>query len=232
AVYPIGRLSWRTWVGPFALALCLVTGYLYGNLFFAPIDIPFLATMCWALLAIMVMAHTTVPTWPATICAGIAIGLAIGTRTGGVINHVYLLSMMGLCALEARLLAGSVVPHTIFQIVLHTCVAVVLSWIVGWALWPWLQIGNPLAQFKVAYTHFATLGTEFQFDGWGRRLSAPALPWSFIPDQWLARLPIGFLALLGLAVLFAILSSLRFVRLATVRFRRHGILGLRRLLLW
>src|SRR5262249_3690572 len=67
AVYPIGRLSWRTWVGPFALALCLVTGYLYGNLFFAPIDIPFLATMCWALLAIMVMAHTTVPTWPAII---------------------------------------------------------------------------------------------------------------------------------------------------------------------
>ena len=80
AVYPIGRLSFGSWVGPCALALCLLTGYLYGNLFFAPIDTPFLATMCWALLAIMVMARTTVPTWPATVCAGMAIGLAIATH--------------------------------------------------------------------------------------------------------------------------------------------------------
>ena len=58
-VYPIGRLSFGPWVGPSALALCLLTGYLYGNLFFAPIDIPFLANMCWALLGIMVMARST-----------------------------------------------------------------------------------------------------------------------------------------------------------------------------
>src|SRR5947207_109396 len=64
-VYPIGHLSFGPWVGPFALALCLLTGYLYGNLFFAPIDIPFLATMSWALLTIMVMARNVVPTWPA-----------------------------------------------------------------------------------------------------------------------------------------------------------------------
>ena len=72
-VYPIARLSFGAWVGLSALGLCLLTGYLYGNLFFAPIDSPFLATMCWALLGIMLMARTTVPTWPATVCAGMAI---------------------------------------------------------------------------------------------------------------------------------------------------------------
>lgn len=107
AVYPIGRLSFGSGVGACALALCLLTGYLYGNLFFAPIDIPFLATMCWALLAIIAMARTVVPTWPATVCAGMAIGLAIATRTGGIINHIYLIGMMALCAGEALALAGS-----------------------------------------------------------------------------------------------------------------------------
>src|SRR5690348_7644458 len=204
AVYPIGRLSFGSWVGACALALCLLTGYLYGNLFFAPIDIPFLATMCWALLAIMVMARTTVPTWPATVCAGMAIGLAIATRTGGIINQVYLIGMMAFCAVEALLLVGTVARRAIFQIVLRSCAAIMLAWIVAWVLWPWLQIGNPLTQFKIAYAHFVTLTADFQFDDWGRRLWTNALPWSYIPDQWFARLPIGFLALLALAILFAI----------------------------
>ncbi len=231
-VYPIGRLSFGPWVGPSALALCLLTGYLYGNLFFAPIDIPFLATMCWALLGIMVMARNVVPTWPATVCAGMAIGLAIATRTGGIINHAYLIGTMALCAVEALVLAGSVARETILQIALRSCVAIMLAWIVAWALWPWLQIGNPITQFKIAYTHFATIDTEFQFDDWGRRLSTTALPWSYIPDQWLARLPIGFIALLALAVLLAILNSIRFARLASDQFHKQGILGVRCLPPW
>ena len=98
-LYPIARLSFGRWVGPAAVAICLATGYLYGNLFFAPIDAPFLAAMAWATLAIMVMARTTVPTWPATICAGIATGLAIATRTGGIITHAYLIGAMALSSL-------------------------------------------------------------------------------------------------------------------------------------
>src|SRR5262249_26443976 len=41
ALYPVARLSFGRWVGPAAVAICLSTGYLYGNLFFAPIDVPF-----------------------------------------------------------------------------------------------------------------------------------------------------------------------------------------------
>jgi hypothetical protein len=230
-VCPIGRLSFGPWVGLSALTLCLLTGYLYGNLFFAPIDIPFLATMCWALLAIMVMARTTVPTWPATVCTGIAIGLTIATRTGGIINQLYLVGTMALCAVEALVLAGSSARRAMVQIAVRSCAAIMLAWIIAWVLWPWLQIGNPLTQFKIAYTHFVTLVSEFQFVDWGRWLWTNALPWSYIPDQWLARLPIGFLALLALAVLLAIFDAMRFIRLGLMRFRRHGALGLRRLVL-
>ncbi len=41
ALVPIGRLAVGRWGGLIAISLCLTTGYLYGSLFFTPIDIPF-----------------------------------------------------------------------------------------------------------------------------------------------------------------------------------------------
>ena len=45
ALLPLGRLAAGRWVGLAAITLCLMTGYLYGSLFFTPIDVPFLAAM-------------------------------------------------------------------------------------------------------------------------------------------------------------------------------------------
>ena len=45
ALLPIARFSVGRGAGPVALALCLTTGYLYGSLFFTPIDVPFLAAI-------------------------------------------------------------------------------------------------------------------------------------------------------------------------------------------
>lgn len=214
ALYPVARLSFGRWVGPAAIAICLSTGYLYGNLFFAPIDTPFLAAMGWATLAIMVMARTMVPTWPATLCAGIAMGLAIATRTGGIITHAYLVGAMALCALEAVASGGSAACRALLRIAVRTAAAVTAAWIVAIALWPWLQIGNPFTQFNIAYSHFAAIPTEFEFDHWGRRLLTTDLPWSYIPEQWLARLPIGFLALLATAVVLGIAAAIHWARSA------------------
>jgi hypothetical protein len=209
ALYPMARLTFGRWSGPAAIAICLTTGYLYGNLFFAPIDVPFLAAMGWATLAIMVMARTVVPTWPATIFAGIAMGLAIATRTGGIITHAYLLGAMALCGLEALASSGPAARARLLRIAARGAAAIALSWVVAIALWPWLQIGNPLTQFKTAYMHFATIRTDFEFDHWGRRLSTIDLPWSYIPEQWLARLPIGFLALLAASVVLGLVAASR-----------------------
>ena len=212
ALYPVARLSFGRWAGPAAIVICLSTGYFYGNLFFAPIDVPFLAAMCWATLAIMAMARSAVPGWPATVCAGIAMGLAIATRTGGIITHAYLIGAMALCGLEAILSSGAAARTALMRIAVRTVAALALAWLVAIALWPWLQIGNPFTQFTTAYVHFATLSTDFEFDHWGRRLLTTELPWSYIPAQWLARFPIGFLALLASAVLLGILAAIRWVR--------------------
>ena len=143
------RLSFGRWVGPAAIAICLSTGYLYGNLFFAPIDGPFLAAMCWATLAILAMGRTIVPTWPATICAGLTIGLAIATRTGGIITHPYLVGVLALAALEAVASMGPAARGVVLRIALRGAAAIALAWVVAIALWPWLQIGNPFTQFKI-----------------------------------------------------------------------------------
>jgi hypothetical protein len=220
ALYPAARLSFGRWVGPSAIAICLSTGYVYGNLFFAPIDVPFLAAMCWATLGIMAMGRSVVPTWPAAICAGLAIGLAIATRTGGIITHAYLAGVLALAALEAAATMGSASGGVVFRIALRGAAAIALAWVVAIALWPWLQIGNPFAQFKIAYGYFAAIPTKFAFDHWGRHLLTTALPWSYIPEQWLARLPIGFLALLAAAALLGLRAALSWLRLGVARWRR------------
>src|SRR5207244_12278894 len=89
------------WAGLAAIALCLMTGSFYGSLFFTPIDVPFAAAMTWAMLAIVVMTRKVLPSWRATLAAAVLSGLAIATRTGGIITHAYLLAALLLCAAEA-----------------------------------------------------------------------------------------------------------------------------------
>ena len=227
ALLPIARLSVGRWAGPVAVVLCLITGYLYGGLFFTPIDVPFLAAMSWAMLAIVLMARQVVPAWPETICVGLATGLAIGTRTGGIITHCYLICAMVLCAVEALALSGRAARPQLRAITVRTSAAIAIAWATAVAIWPWLQIGNPFTQFKIALVHFATISGGFPFRHWGEELWTNALPWSYIPEQWLARLPAGFLGLLVFAALFALARILWLGSVSLDRIRKRGASGLR-----
>src|SRR5215475_1221314 len=103
ALLPMARLASGRWAGLIAVGLCLTTGYLYGSLFFTPIDVPFMFAMTWATLAIVVMSARVVPSWPATVGAGLLSGLAIATRAPGLITQVYLVGAMILCTVDALL---------------------------------------------------------------------------------------------------------------------------------
>ncbi len=226
ALIPIAHLSVGRWAGPVAIALCLMTGYFYGSLFFTPIDVPFMAAMTWATCAILMMARRELPTWPATIAAGLLIGLAMSTRTGGIIAHAYLVAAMTLCALEVVIRKRRAAARPLAQIGLRTLAAMVLAWITMIALWPWLQIGNPLRQFAIAYVHFTNSTMAFSFSSWGEEVMTNALPWHYIPGQFLARLPEGFLLLLGIGVVLAIVTAVRFARATVIRFQERDIDGL------
>jgi hypothetical protein len=223
---PVARLSVGGWAGPIALGLCLMTGYLYGSLFFTPIDVPFLAAMAFAVLAILHMARGGVPSWGATLAAGLATGLAIATRTGGIITHAFLLVAMALAAIELVATTGRAALQPVAHMALRTVTALAIAWVTAIALWPWLQLGNPFRQFAIAHTHFASLQSPFSFPHWGETVWTNALPWHYVPGQWLARLPEGFLLLLGLAAVWAVVTVTLFVLGAWTSLRRDGIAGL------
>ena len=212
ALVPIGRIAVGRWVGLTALTLCLITGYLYGNLFFAPIDVPFLAAMTWATLAILIMTRRVLPSWRASILTGLSTGLAIATRTGGIITHAYLLAAMALCVVKCWGRERRLPLRYVFAMAARYGAVVTVAWITAIALWPWLQIGNPLGQFKIALVHFATITASFEFSHWGERVWTDALPRSYIPGQLLARLPEAFLFLLVAGVVAGIISAIASLR--------------------
>jgi hypothetical protein len=212
ALLPLGRLAAGRWAGLAAIVLCLMTGYFYGSLFFTPIDVPFLAAMTWATLAIVVMTRQVLPPWRATLAAGLLTGLAIATRTGGIITHAYLLGALVLCAVEVFATHGRLTRHYLVDLAMRYGAAVVLAWITAFTLWPWLQIGNPFTQFKIALVHFAAIPVSFEFTHWGEQISTAALPSSYIAAQLFFRLPEAFLVLLVIAFIFAVAAAVRLVR--------------------
>ena len=233
ALVPIGRLAVGRWAGLVAAGLCLTTGYLYGSLFFTPIDVPFLFAMTLATLAIVQMAGRVVPSWPATIGAGLLTGLAVATRASGLITQVYLLAALGLCALEAVVDPGGSRGGHLLRIGARAVCALAIGWIAAFVLWPWLQIGNPFLHFKLAFELFANHPNAFEMPVWGMTVLTTALPWWYVPGQLLARLPEGFLLLLMAGILSAAAAAVGFLCAAIGAFakRRAGRLRSAALLL-
>ena len=211
ALLPIGRLAIGRWAGLVAIILCLTTGYLYGSFFFTPIDVPFLLAMCWTTLAIVVMAGQAVPSWPATIAVGLLTGLAIATRSSGLITHAYLIGAAVLCGLEAIVCDSDSMRKPLLQIATRTVSAILIAWATAFALWPWLQIGNPFAHFKEAFLYFANHPNAFDFPHWGEQVKTTNLSWSYVPAQLAIRLPEGFLLLLAIGSLFGLASAFGFL---------------------
>jgi hypothetical protein len=218
ALLPLARLTVGRWAGFAAIVLCLITGNLYGHLFFSPNDVPFMATMTWATLAVVVMARDPVPSWGVVVAVGLLTGLAIATRPGGVLVQIYLLAAMGLSALDDSLSRRDRV--VLRRTGVRTAVAMLIAWPVAIALWPFLQVQNPVTGFAVAFAHFANIGLDFPIWHWGRRLSTAALPWTYVPGELLARLPTAFIGLLAVAVVCGAASGFRFVTAAAKE--HHG----------
>jgi hypothetical protein len=217
ALLPIGRIAVGRWAGLTAITLCLTTGYLYGSIFFTPIDVPFLAAMTFATLAILVMTRPMLPSWRMTVVTGMLTGLALGTRTGGFITHAYLLGAMILCAAEFATSRGGLTREYLLKMAARYGAVVVIAWLTAIAIWPWLQVGNPFTQFKIAYVHFATIPMTFDLQHWGERIMTNDLPRSYIPGQLLARLPEAFLVLLAVAVVYGLAAAIVLMRRTTAQ---------------
>ena len=212
ALLPIGRLAIGRWAGLTAIVLCLLTGNFYGHLFFSPVDVPFMAAMSWATLAIVLMARPVAPSWAAVITAGLFTGLALATRPGGILGQVLLLVAMLLCACEAMFRLGRGSAGSLLRMIVQTVVAVALGWIVAIALLPTLHGADLLQRLRTMFVRMpAAADAPSSIISWGREWSTNALPWHYLPGELLARLSGVFVVLLGLAIVFAIGSLILFL---------------------
>lgn len=223
ALLPLGRMAIGRWAGFTAIALCLLTGNLYGHLFFSPNDTAFLAVMTWAMAAIV--AATRGPSWPAVLAAGLLTGLAIATRPGGLIAQTYLIAAAVLAA--AELILNAAPARALLALATRTVAALAAGWLLAIVAWPWLQAPHPFERFAVAFAHFTKIETDFLLHHSGREYSTMALPWSYVPTELFVRLPEGFLVLLAVAAAFAAVTVIRFTAAAIRRIRRDGASGMR-----
>lgn len=208
-VWKLGRALGGPRAGFLAALFLALTPNYYGQMFNNPKDVPFAAGMVWALYYIVRLApELPWPRWSTLAKLGLAVGMALGIRVGGLLLLGYLgllLACSGLWrALAQRrvsILAGDGV-RSLFLIMLPVTV---LAYAVMLVFWPFAQldpIHNPLqalANFSHQQFPWKTL-----FDG--EYVPATDLPWAYLPVHVALALPELILLLLAVAPVFAVLA--------------------------
>ncbi|HUH85895.1 MAG TPA: glycosyltransferase family 39 protein, partial [Stellaceae bacterium] len=206
----------RTLMGPrsgflAALFLLLIPNY-YGQMFNNPKDVPFAVGMVWAMYYLMrIVPELPRPRWSGVAKLGLATGLALGVRVGGLLLFGYLGLTLLLFVLwrgveTRRFAAVAALSWTSFWRVLLP--VVVVAYPVMLLFWPWAQqapLTNPLATLAYFSHEIFPYRTLFA----GRYFPASDLPWAYLPTYIVLALPELVLVLLAVAPVAAILVARR-----------------------
>jgi hypothetical protein len=204
--YKLGNHVWGPKAGFFsALFLAVMPGF-YGQMFNDSKDIPFAALFSIALYNIL-RTYNQLPkvSYRLVVEVGVAIGLALGVRIGGIILLGYLLFFWATW-LFIQWIKGLSSRHDLLVLSIKLTCTFILTVIIAWTLmmiwWPWAQVSplaHPFAAMK-ATAHFRWPLTVF-FNG--DFIAGPALPWTYLPTWLLISLPEFYFIALALGVLLA-----------------------------
>jgi len=206
-----------------ALFLALTPNY-YGQMFNNPKDVPFAASMVWALYYLVcAIRQLPRPDWRLGAKLGLTAGLALAVRVGGLLIFGYIgvaLLAFGLWYLAETRRVATALGDT---------------WAGGWRLyvptiavaypvmllfWPWAQ-QSPLVNPVHALLYFSheifPYGTLFD----GHYIPAADLPWTYLPTYIVLALPELVLLLFAAAPVVAVVQ----LRRADLRHDRACLLG-------
>lgn len=193
----------RTLAGPragflAALFLALTPNY-YGQMFNNPKDIPFAAGTVWALYYLAELMPALPRPRVATVAKlGIACGLTLGVRVGGLLLFGYLGLLLGLFvlwrAVETRRL-GALVDDGLLCGVRVFVPVIAIAYPIMLVFWPWAQHG-PIANPLSALATFSHQDFPFRTLFEGQYVPATDLPWTYLPVHILLALPELILLLL------------------------------------
>jgi hypothetical protein len=205
--WKLGRALAGPRAGFIAALFLLLTPNYYGQMFNNPKDVPFAAGMAWAMYYLMrLVPELPRPRGRLVVKFGIATGLALGVRVGGLLLFGYLglaLLLFALWrALETRRVAAGVAAgwSSGWHVLLP---ALAVAYPVMLLFWPWAQqapFSHPLQTLHYFSHEIFPFRTLFA----GRYFPASDLPWAYLPTYIVLALPELILVLLAAAPVAAL----------------------------
>jgi dolichyl-phosphate-mannose-protein mannosyltransferase len=222
--WKLGRALGGPRAGFLALLFLLVTPNYYGQMFNNPKDIPFAVGGVWAIYyMVRVLPSLPYPPWRLLLKMGLAIGLALGVRIGGLLFLCYLGLLLGMSAAWQGLTTRRASVFLKTGLTSSWRVLLPVGGVAGAVMlvfWPWAQrdpIEHPLR--ALAFFSHETFPFQTLFDG--RFVPASDLPWSYLPTYILLALPELVLVLLTIA---GAAAAMALTRRATWQ-QREQVLG-------
>ena len=134
----VGRLLGGSAAGFWAATLLVLTPRYYGQMFNNPKDVPFAVGYIWALYYLLrALPHLPRVPRSITVKLGIAIGLALGVRIGGLLLLAYVLMVVCIYGIFA---ARSKAAFT--GLVKFAASVIAIAWPIMLLCWPWAQPGR------------------------------------------------------------------------------------------
>jgi hypothetical protein len=205
--YRLGRLVDTRRAGFLSALFLLATPEFYGHSFNNPKDIPFAVLSVWALLATLTGTRQLRVRWHHVLWTGIALGLLLAVRAGGIFHFGYLwlawVASLTFWHWNARTESRALIRGAA-RLATQLCFTMVVAWVIMLAFWPYGQVNpieNPIRAIAAAARFPWNHPVRFE----GSDIVAMELPRTYLPVQVVIRLPefLIFALVCGLVVLFA-----------------------------
>ena len=230
-VYRLGATVGSSATGFFAALFLVLTPRFYGHTFNNPKDLPFAIFYIWSIY-FLVRCLGRLPNLSQRLiwATGLAIGLTLGTRVGGLILFGYMglffalrYVQVGLQQREAN--RAGLVGSALFQ----GAAIALIAWVIMLLFWPNAQ-RSPIFFPLDALMNFSQYGTpDFTTTFFeGERIDITEVPWYYAPKWFLLALPEFLFLGLAAGAVFVFVSGIRRkdggLRLSRVRLE-WGLLG-------
>ncbi|MBW1786602.1 MAG: glycosyltransferase family 39 protein [Deltaproteobacteria bacterium] len=205
----LGRLLAGTKAGIFSALFLLLTPAYFGHMFINPKDIPFAAGYIWAIYY-MCLGFGSFPKIPKSLAInlGLAIGMALGLRVSGFVLWAYF-SMAAITYVLFPTLfedepSGESRPFArVLGVLKTTAIAFGVSYALMLFFWPWAQV-EPLLRPIRALLFLSKFPHSNPMLLRGEYINAQMLPWNYIPEYFLVKMPEAILVGATLGIIMAI----------------------------
>lgn len=204
ALWWFGRKFADPRVAAFAVLIVATMPRFYGQWCNNSKDGSFAVAVVWLMLALVHMFGTARLRWGRTALCGLAMGLALCSRSGGLpLFAVFAAAAGGCWLLSARAAEAARFGPRLLQLCLHGATVIAVAWPVMVAPWPWAHeapFANPIAAILEATEFTTTLPVLFD----GQTLRSDSLPRRYIAQYVLIGTPLSVLLLALVGALAAL----------------------------